>query len=74
MHMQLVFYLGVKGLFGVPLPIWVELQGLGETQNQDHFNLLLTYFSGNGKATPTSHAGAPLSESTYFYAYGPSQS
>jgi Ca2+-dependent lipid-binding protein len=28
MHMQLVFYLGVKGLFGVPLPIWVELQGL----------------------------------------------
>lgn len=28
MHMQVVFYLGVKGLFGVPLPIWVELQGL----------------------------------------------
>lgn len=26
--MQLVFYLGVKGLFGVPLPIFVELQGL----------------------------------------------
>lgn len=28
MHMQLVFYLGIKGLFGVPLPIFVELQGL----------------------------------------------
>ncbi|PSR93695.1 hypothetical protein BD289DRAFT_175564 [Coniella lustricola] len=28
MGMQLVFYLGVKGLFGVPLPIWVELNGL----------------------------------------------
>ena len=28
MHMQLVFYLGVKGLIGVPLPIWVELQEL----------------------------------------------
>lgn len=28
MHMQLVFYLGIKGLFGVPLPIMVELQGL----------------------------------------------
>lgn len=28
MHMQLVFYLGVKGFFGVPLPIFVELQGL----------------------------------------------
>ena len=28
MHMQLVFYLGVKGLIGVPLPIFVELQGL----------------------------------------------
>ncbi|KAK7535639.1 hypothetical protein IWX49DRAFT_510087 [Phyllosticta citricarpa] len=28
MHMALVFYLGVKGLFGVPLPIFVELQGL----------------------------------------------
>ncbi|KAL9025781.1 MAG: hypothetical protein Q9196_005456 [Gyalolechia fulgens] len=28
MHMQLVFYLGLKGLFGVPLPIFVELQGL----------------------------------------------
>lgn len=28
MHMQLVFYLGVKGLFGVPLPIFVELQSL----------------------------------------------
>ncbi|SMY19822.1 unnamed protein product [Zymoseptoria tritici ST99CH_1A5] len=28
MHMQLVFYLGIKGLFGVPLPIWVELQSL----------------------------------------------
>lgn len=31
MGMQLVFYLGVKGLFGVPLPIWVELQGLVAT-------------------------------------------
>lgn len=31
MHMQLVFYLGIKGLFGVPLPIWVELQGLVAT-------------------------------------------
>ncbi|KAI2473387.1 hypothetical protein F4781DRAFT_189862 [Annulohypoxylon bovei var. microspora] len=28
MGMQLVFYLGVKGLFGIPLPIWVELVGL----------------------------------------------
>lgn len=28
MHMELVFYLGVKGLFGVPLPIFVELQEL----------------------------------------------
>lgn len=28
MHMQLVFYLGVKGLFGIPLPIFVELQEL----------------------------------------------
>ncbi|KAI2642251.1 C2 domain-containing protein [Xylaria nigripes] len=28
MGMQLVFYLGIKGLFGVPLPIWVELKGL----------------------------------------------
>lgn len=28
MHMQLVFYLGIKGLFGVPLPILVELQEL----------------------------------------------
>ncbi|KAI5291601.1 hypothetical protein KEM54_003046 [Ascosphaera aggregata] len=25
MHMLLVFYLGVKGLFGVPLPVFVEL-------------------------------------------------
>lgn len=31
MHMQLVFYLGVKGLFGVPLPIFVELQSLVAT-------------------------------------------
>lgn len=28
MHMQLVFFLGIKGLFGVPLPIFFELQGL----------------------------------------------
>ena len=28
MGMQLVFYLGMKGLFGVPFPIWVELRGL----------------------------------------------
>jgi len=28
MHMQLVFYLGVKGLVGIPLPIFVELQEL----------------------------------------------
>ncbi|KAI1101909.1 hypothetical protein F4804DRAFT_283167 [Jackrogersella minutella] len=28
MGMQLVFYLGVRGLFGIPLPIWVELIGL----------------------------------------------
>ncbi|KAF7873879.1 hypothetical protein EAF04_002551 [Stromatinia cepivora] len=27
MHMHLVFYLGMKGLFGIPLPIFVELQG-----------------------------------------------
>lgn len=25
MHMQLVFYLGIKGLFGVPFPVFVEL-------------------------------------------------
>jgi hypothetical protein len=31
MGMQLVFYLGVKGLFGVPLPIWVELNRLVAT-------------------------------------------
>ncbi|KAL8346560.1 hypothetical protein RB598_000453 [Gaeumannomyces tritici] len=31
MGMQLVFYLGVKGLFGVPFPIWVELNGLVST-------------------------------------------
>ncbi|KAK3321434.1 hypothetical protein B0T19DRAFT_466818 [Cercophora scortea] len=31
MGMQLVFYLGVKGFFGVPLPIWVELNGLVAT-------------------------------------------
>jgi hypothetical protein len=28
MHMNLVFYLGIKGFFGVPLPIFVELQSL----------------------------------------------
>ena len=28
LHMELVFYLGIKGLFGVPLPIFVELQEL----------------------------------------------
>ncbi|KAI5798545.1 hypothetical protein FPQ18DRAFT_271877 [Pyronema domesticum] len=28
MHMQLVFYAGIPGLVGVPLPIWVELKGL----------------------------------------------
>ncbi|KAK3314945.1 hypothetical protein B0H66DRAFT_480712 [Apodospora peruviana] len=31
MGMQLVFYLGMKGLFGVPFPIWVELNGLVAT-------------------------------------------
>ncbi|OAA44286.1 meiotically up-regulated protein [Metarhizium rileyi] len=31
MGMQLVFYLGIKGLFGIPLPIWVELIGLVAT-------------------------------------------
>ncbi|CAK7265921.1 hypothetical protein SEPCBS119000_001758 [Sporothrix epigloea] len=28
MGLQVVFYLGVRGLFGVPFPIWVELNGL----------------------------------------------
>ncbi|RAH71540.1 C2 domain protein [Aspergillus aculeatinus CBS 121060] len=28
MHMQIVFYLGVKGLFGVPFPVFVELTEL----------------------------------------------
>ncbi len=28
MGMQLVFYLGIKGLFGVPFPIWTQLDGL----------------------------------------------
>jgi hypothetical protein len=28
MHMHLVFYFGIKGLFGIPFPIFVELQGL----------------------------------------------
>ncbi|KND92783.1 hypothetical protein TOPH_02686 [Tolypocladium ophioglossoides CBS 100239] len=31
MGMRLVFYLGIKGLFGVPLPVWVELVGLVAT-------------------------------------------
>ena len=31
MHMNLVFYLGIKGLIGVPLPIFVELQSLVAT-------------------------------------------
>ncbi|KAK1761112.1 putative meiotically up-regulated protein [Echria macrotheca] len=31
MGMQLVFYLGIKGLFGVPFPIWVELNRLVAT-------------------------------------------
>lgn len=31
MGMQLIFYLGIKGLIGIPLPIWVELQGLVAT-------------------------------------------
>jgi Ca2+-dependent lipid-binding protein len=31
MGMQLVFYLGIPGLFGIPLPIWVELIGLVAT-------------------------------------------
>ncbi|KAL2195876.1 hypothetical protein P885DRAFT_61646 [Corynascus similis CBS 632.67] len=31
MGMQIVFYLGVKGLFGVPFPIWVELNRLVAT-------------------------------------------
>lgn len=31
MGMQLVFYLGIKGLFGVPLPIWAELTSLVAT-------------------------------------------
>ncbi|CAK7232682.1 hypothetical protein SEUCBS140593_008343 [Sporothrix eucalyptigena] len=28
MGLQVVFYLGIRGLFGVPFPIWVELNGL----------------------------------------------
>lgn len=28
MHMQLVFYLGIRGLFGVPFPVFVELNEL----------------------------------------------
>lgn len=28
MHMEIIFYAGIKGLFGVPIPIWVELKGL----------------------------------------------
>lgn len=31
MGMQLVFYLGIRGLFGVPFPIWVELNRLVAT-------------------------------------------
>lgn len=31
MGMRIVFYLGMKGLIGVPLPIWVELIGLVAT-------------------------------------------
>ena len=31
MGMQLVFYLGAKGLFGVPFPVWVELNRLVAT-------------------------------------------
>ncbi|KAK3387230.1 hypothetical protein B0H63DRAFT_153745 [Podospora didyma] len=31
MGMQLVFYLGLKGFFGVPFPIWVELNRLVAT-------------------------------------------
>lgn len=28
MHLLVVFYVGIRGFFGVPIPIWVELKGL----------------------------------------------
>lgn len=28
LHLEIVFYLGIQGLFGVPLPIFVELNGI----------------------------------------------
>lgn len=28
LHLELIFYLGIQGLFGVPLPIFVELNGI----------------------------------------------
>jgi hypothetical protein len=28
MHLELIFYLGIKGLFDVPLPVFVELNGI----------------------------------------------
>ena len=28
MHLQIVFYLGIRGVVGIPLPIWVEIKGL----------------------------------------------
>lgn len=31
MHMEVIFYAGIRGLFGVPLPIWVDLKGLTGT-------------------------------------------
>ncbi|KAF8421574.1 hypothetical protein EV426DRAFT_718555 [Tirmania nivea] len=31
MHLLVVFYVGIRGLFGVPIPIWVELKGLVAT-------------------------------------------
>lgn len=31
MGMQLIFYLGMRGLFGVPFPIWVELNSMVAT-------------------------------------------
>ena len=56
MHMNLVFYLGIKGLVGVPLPIFVELQELVGTVR---IRLQLTPEPPFAKALTFTLMGAP---------------
>lgn len=72
LHLEVIFYLGVQGLFGVPLPIFVELNGIVGTIRLVRKTDIHMSFDIDSIALST-HSQSALSQEPHLYLYGITQ-